>query len=280
MEKYLRPIVITVLFVLVSSVLFCAVPILISVFDSENYVPSTDMDGMNKMLMPYFGIITILSGILTVFFAWAIKMSDFKKSFDYKSIDWRKVWIPIVGAFYYLLVFNFLSDAIRLPDFMTQTFNDVAKTATGVIAICIIGPICEELIFRESIIRCMLNNGATPKAAVITSSLLFSIAHGNPAQMFFAFFVGILFAMLFIKSGNIILSTIMHILNNSFSVIMMNFYHLEGENQHFPVGVDVVVILLCVYPAYRILRYYFYEQEQPAMADKKSASSCKRTKKQ
>ena len=260
--------------------MFYSVLVFLHLYDSENFVFPNDPNEIGNMIRPYLGIITILSGILTVFFAWAIKMSDFKKSFDYKSINWHKVWIPIVGAFYYLLVFNFLSDAVRLPDFMTQTFNDVAKTATGVLAICIIGPICEELIFREAIIRCMLTNGATPKAAVITSSLLFSIAHGNPAQMFFAFFVGVLFAMLYIKTGNIILSTIMHILNNTFSVIMMNFYHLEGENQHFPVGVDVVVILLCVYPAYRILRYYFYEQEQPAMADKKSASSCKRTKKQ
>lgn len=280
MEKYLRPIVITFLFELVGTIMFYSVLVFLHLYDSENFVFPNDPNEIGNMIRPYLGIITILSGILTVFFAWAIKMSDFKKSFDYKSINWHKVWIPIVGAFYYLLVFNFLSDAVRLPDFMTQTFNDVAKTATGVLAICIIGPICEELIFREAIIRCMLTNGATPKAAVITSSLLFSIAHGNPAQMFFAFFVGVLFAMLYIKTGNIILSTIMHILNNTFSVIMMNFYHLEGENQHFPVGVDVVVILLCVYPAYRILRYYFYEQEQPAMADKKSASSCKRTKKQ
>ena len=236
------------------------------------------MDGMNKMLMPYLGVLTVLSGLLTIFFAWAIKMSDFKKAFDYKSIEWRKVWIPIVGAFYYLLVFNFLCDAIRLPDFMTQTFNEVTKTATGILAVCIAGPICEELIFREAIIRCMFSNGATPKAAIITSSLLFAIAHGNPAQMFFAFFVGILFAMLFIKTGNIILSTIMHILNNTFSVIMMNFYHLEGENQHFSVKIDVIVILLCIYPAYRILRYYFFEQQQPDTVDEKSAS-CKRTNK-
>ena len=141
----------------------------------------------------------------------------------------------------------------------------------------LVSPVIEELLFFEANLRCMLTSGCTKTQAVIASAIFFAVLRVHPTSILTDFVVGIIFAMLFIKTDNIVLSTIMHILNNTSCVILMNFYHLGGDSQRFLLAIDIVVILLCLYPAYRILCYYLYGQQQPATIDMESGSS-KRTK--
>lgn len=73
-------------------------------------------------------------------------------------------------------------------------------------------PIFEELTFRKALLD-GLHDFHEGYAAVI-SALLFGIMHGNHMQFFLAFFIGLIFAMVYQRTGRVIYSMILHAMIN------------------------------------------------------------------
>ncbi len=98
----------------------------------------------------------------------------------------------------------------------------------GILAIAVIGPVLEELLFRGAITKALLQQ-YSPTKAILLSALLFGVFHINPAQILPAFLIGILFAWTYYKTASLIPCILMHILNNSLSVFLSTKYP-EAEN--------------------------------------------------
>ena len=73
-------------------------------------------------------------------------------------------------------------------------------------------PILEELAFRKTLLD-RLHDYGEGYAAVI-SALLFGLMHGNHMQFFLAFFIGLIFAMVYQRTGRIIYTMILHAMIN------------------------------------------------------------------
>lgn len=89
------------------------------------------------------------------------------------------------------------------------------------------GPIVEELVFREAVQGYMHRNGVDPWMAIMISSLCFGIIHFNPAQVPFAFCIGLILGMIYYKTGSVVLTSLVHVFNNSMAVLEMR---LLGED--------------------------------------------------
>ena len=98
----------------------------------------------------------------------------------------------------------------------------------GILAIAIVGPVLEELLFRGAITHALLQQ-YNPTKAILISALLFGVFHINPAQILPAFLIGILLAWTYYKTGSLIPCILMHVLNNSLSVYLSIKYP-EAEN--------------------------------------------------
>lgn len=85
--------------------------------------------------------------------------------------------------------------------------------------ICLLGPILEELIFRGVLLEGLRKYGNA--FGIILSSILFGLMHQNFAQCLPAFCMGLVWATIAIKSGSLLPSMFMHILNNTLSAILM-----------------------------------------------------------
>lgn len=92
------------------------------------------------------------------------------------------------------------------------------------IAIAILGPIVEEFIFRGVIITILKKYGDA--FAVIVSSILFSLLHANLIQIPSAFFIGLLYGYLTVKTGSLYYSTILHIMNNTLAMVPYIFKNI------------------------------------------------------
>ena len=68
-----------------------------------------------------------------------------------------------------------LTDSVEMPDSMQQASLALSRNVWGLLAIVIVGPVTEELLFREVIAGEMLRRGAGPWVAILTSALAFSI---------------------------------------------------------------------------------------------------------
>jgi len=147
---------------------------------------------------------------------------------------------------------------------LSENLNDLlAGGFLGFIAICIVPPIVEEIIFRGIILRGLLSH-YTPQQALLTSSILFSLIHLNPDQLFHTLVIGYFFGWLYIRSYSLWPSIIAHGVFNLVAFSLGNAYVLiEGVN-YFPDEQWVlpsifvqVPALLAVCLGLSLLRRYF-----------------------
>lgn len=160
----------------------------------------------------------IISGVLTVFILNKMNMIKWRVA-NPKTISWRKAPLAIVGALMGIIAANLLNEKLDLPNLIETEMGVLCHTFWGVLAITIIGPIVEELVFREGIIGYLIRRGQHRWVAIIFSSLMFGIIHLNPAQVPFAFIMGIVLGVVYVKSHSIVLTSIIHILNNTIAVV-------------------------------------------------------------
>jgi len=84
----------------------------------------------------------------------------------------------------------------------------------------VLGPFCEEFVFRGMIFQGYRRGGNT-FLAVLMSSLLFGLMHLNFNQAPYAFAIGIMLALLMEATDNFLTSFFMHLLFNANSVCLM-----------------------------------------------------------
>lgn len=171
----------------------------------------------------------------------------FIKEFPKKKEEWSFTSFPFI-----LLVLlagvcaYFVNDGLGvvfswLPNITEDTLNQLTGSPLGIISICIIGPICEELIFRGGITRDLLKQ-YNPTKAIVISSLIFSIVHFNPAQMLPAFVVGVILALIYYWSKSVIPGMIIHIMFNSFTVILMA-HKIESFSDIMDTSTFVIIVI-------------------------------------
>ena len=163
----------------------------------------------------------ILSGVATVVILGVMRMFNWRQAFRFSSVDWRTGLIGIVSAAFGVASLDIAEEIIDLSDMMQDTFIAMSSTIEGVLCIAVIAPLVEELVFRECLLGHLLRCGTNRWIAIIASSLLFGIIHINPIQIPFATAMGIILSIIYYKSGNIVLTSIIHILNNSAAVLQM-----------------------------------------------------------
>ena len=96
--------------------------------------------------------------------------------------------------------------------------NPVESATVGIpwwinlIFVAIIPPIVEELIFRKLLCRYLLPLGEG--YAIVLSAAIFGLAHGNFFQFFYAFGLGCVFALIYIKTGKLLHTILYHMVIN------------------------------------------------------------------
>ena len=96
----------------------------------------------------------------------------------------------------------------------TEDTNLVLKILLMVIA----GPFLEELFFRKLIID--RTRRFHEKGAVVFSAVLFSLYHMNLFQLFYTFGMGLLWGYIYLKSGKIRYSFLLHVITNFSGLIL------------------------------------------------------------
>ncbi len=117
----------------------------------------------------------------------------------------------------------------------------------AMIMVSVLAPIFEELIFRKLIIDRARRYGEV--VAILFSAAAFGIFHCNLYQLFYAFALGIIFGYVYVRTGNIILTIIMHMIMNSSSSVL---YPLATE--FYGYFINVMIVLGIVSIIYTIIK--------------------------
>ena len=176
----------------------------------------------------WIGIGLLVSDVIVVLLLW-VTMLIRRRPLPSKTPRMPYHWFVPLCTFILLSVgLNIVSHPLDLDDAgITKFFEGMRNSVVCLITLTLIGPIVEELVFREGILRQLKKAGLSSLSAIIISSVLFGLAHGNMAQFVMATLLGVVLGVLYERTGDIRLSAPAHILNNSFGVLLLYFPQIE-----------------------------------------------------
>lgn len=208
-----------------------------------------------------------VSSVMTVVMIWGLILSSLMMSWylytrnyirkdrhTWSVVSWRVFPLFLLSGLSTYVVAMGLNDLIGLPNLMEEEFVNMSDNVWGILGIVLIGPFGEELLFRGAILGGLLKK-MEPKYAILISALIFGVIHLNPAQIVFAFLVGLLLGYVYYSSGSLLLPILIHVIINGISTgitlafpNVLNFDQLFGE--HFllwAISLGTILFIICQY---------------------------------
>lgn len=143
-----------------------------------------------------------------------------------------------------VLIGNFPSFfGVEEQNSLDQLLNGLTYEALPMYLYMVIGaPVFEELVCRKFLLDRLHPYGEG--YAVAVTALLFGIIHGNSGQFFLAFLLGALFAVVYLRTGKIIYTMILHAMINLTATIP-NFLQMAGItiDTEFMIGIFVLAAI-------------------------------------
>lgn len=159
----------------------------------------------------------------------------------------------IWGAMY---VLNVVMEWIALPDFMEDTFFEIANEPLGIVSMALLAPLVEEMMFRGAIQNYFMRTSSNPWIGIIVTALIFGIVHMNPQQIVYATLLGVVFGWIYYRTRSLLPVITGHVLNNSIAVISMKIFGAEDMEAvtvddktvmiPFLLFIVVIVVLLAI----------------------------------
>ncbi len=204
-------------------------------------------------------VITIAIFLLT---RWAVVSPKWIRTRPWLVLSWSCV--AAVGA---LIPSVWLQEQMpELPNIMENEFGMILKDRWGYLAIGLLAPFSEELVFRGAILKSLLSSSRLSAwGAIAISALLFALIHLNPAQMPHAFIIGLLLGWMYWRTGSILPGVAYHWINNSAAYVLYNVYPdpnlklidiFKGSELHvyMALGFSLLILLPALYQLHLWMR--------------------------
>ncbi len=127
--------------------------------------------------------------------------------------------IMLFGSMYLI---NYLMSLLQGIGYNPDTSLPLPLSNAGwlilnILILAVLPAICEELLYRGVIFNGLRKFGSV--GAVLISALFFALAHGSAMQFFYQLILGVVLAVIVLKTGSIFASSLVHFLNNAIVVI-------------------------------------------------------------
>jgi membrane protease YdiL (CAAX protease family) len=149
-----------------------------------------------------------------------------------------RLWIIAMGAQLVFdvgaaLINSLLESSGRSATELLEQTMQTMQTPTGLLYVCIVAPIVEELIFRGAIMRSLERFGLN--FSIVLSALIFGLFHIFTVQAVFAFFMGLILGYI-ASRYSIKWSILAHILINSAATGMSAIGTLGNTSTGYALG--------------------------------------------
>ena len=155
-----------------------------------------------------------------------ISFSPLPARSDVKPLHYLFAAIVGLGLFFFALLPNHgFSELFRMlgrPLKVTVPSLDTpVNIVFGVLVICLLPAVGEELVFRKVFCDAFTAYGKIP--AILLSGVLFGLGHFNLAQTLHQIALGIVLAYIYVKTKNVTLTSVIHFGNNFLALFMTKF---------------------------------------------------------
>lgn len=198
-------------------------------------------------------LILLIANALTLLAVWlffVIRKKKLLREIQLNPCSSKNLIASFFFSIGFAFVLSFLMNLIPFPEHLEESFAASEAPLFGgnlwisILAIVIVGPITEEVLFR-GLIYTRLKAGMPVIAAALLASLLFGLAHGEVIWIIDTAIAGLAFIWLFEITHSLYAPIVMHITNNGLSLLTTILDIPDGVNLCIT-GVSVVVLVCSV----------------------------------
>ena len=208
-------------------------------------ITSADPDKVVEPTAHQFAVGMAIAAVLYAAVLWATKGIR-RRPFNTAQKLSAGTWVSaMVGFMLFAFGLSTALSSLGLSDGGTgELFGEMKTDAIGLLMLVVVGPLLEELVFREGIQR-SLSKRFMPVMAALISATTFGLIHFNPLQTVSAMMLGFVLGLLYMRAGDIRLCLTCHIINNGLGVLLLCFPTFEADlNQTGALGTSLIGLTL------------------------------------
>ncbi len=233
-----RSIIILNLFVLMSVVSLG----LASLIENADDLVSGHTEELHTPSGVILGISLLAGNLMLVLVLWMMKLVRRYPLRRNVSLGMKQWLLPTVGTLLLIFGLHLLLLPVGLEDNgQMDLFQSMKSNVLCIFLLCIVGPLTEEIVFREGILRSLVHRGLSPLSAAFVSALLFAVVHANWAQAVPALVAGFVFGILYIRADDIRLCGVAHVLNNTLAMLLLFFPAAESYMVAMNLALQLIV---------------------------------------
>ena len=210
--------------------------------------------GSNPILL---ALTTVFSNVITLIIflktKWTPLTRDYLKSKPWGALLWVALFtlgtlIPLEFTYEHL--------GIEMDANTERIFSSLMKEPWGYVAIGILAPLAEEIVFRGAVLRTLLGmvNKKNHWVAIMISAAFFGVVHGNVAQFVNALLMGLLLGWMYYRTKSLVPGILMHWVNNTMAYILNNImpqsdgklidlFHGDEKTVYYAVGFSLCILI-------------------------------------
>jgi membrane protease YdiL (CAAX protease family) len=235
-----------------------------------------DTDQLAQAIIDQVFISTLFAQISTLLLCLVLLYKEKLKSF----LNFKKISIKLIVISFFAgisMVFVSLNIINLLEIFFPKLVEDSLSELTDLINInswllfipvVLMAPVVEEVLYRGILFRAFKKEGIRSIWIILISGLVFGIIHLNFVQSTYAAILGVIMALAYYWTKNILVPVIMHFGNNLLAVLL-TFEKIDevitsNQSLYQSFGLFMMSIIL---PLLMLLLYVFRDQEKEEMIE-------------
>ena len=145
---------------------------------------------------------------------------------------------------------------IEMDENTQQIITSMMKEPWGYVAVGILAPLAEEVVFRGAILRTLLGIMSKKNhwVAIIISAAIFGVVHANLAQFINALLMGLLLGWMYYRTKSLVPGILLHWVNNTMAYVLANImpqsdgklidlFHGDEKTMYYAVGFSLCIMI-------------------------------------
>lgn len=210
--------------------------------------------GSNSVLL---ALTTVFSNLVTLIVFLKAKWTPLTRDYLLSKPWGALLWVALFTLGTIIpLEFTYEHLGLEMAADYQRVFEGLMREPWGYVAIGILAPLAEEIVFRGAILRTLLGMMSKKNhwVAIMISAVLFGAAHGNAAQFVNSLLMGLLLGWMYYRTKSLVPGILMHWINNTMAYVLSNLlpqsdgklidlFHGDEKTVYYAVGFSLCILI-------------------------------------
>ena len=212
------------------------------------------LSGHNPVLL---ALTSVFSSVITLVVFLKTKWTPISRNYLLSKPWLTLLWVALFALGTMIpLEFVYEHIGLEMDETTGRIFEGLLKEPWGYVAVGILAPLTEEVVFRGAILRTLLGMMSKRNhwVAIMISAAIFGAVHCNQAQFINALLMGLLLGWMYYRTGSLVPGILLHWINNTMAYVLTNImpqsdgklidlFHGDEKTVYYAVGFSLCIMI-------------------------------------